>query len=284
MEQDCQKDSQNDSQDASQKALDLFFEELDSGYDPLADLEADSFDKVDESGGQQGPDTRFNAQALYAAPTADLPASKRIQQLFDTLAPRRRILLGILNFLDSAKHADALHEQVTELQRHDHSVYSGYDLSLLLHEAGAIQKVNADASPFDEAAEQQPDIIEIEGIKFFKPTDGKQVFWLITSAGQDYLSADDPYGRLAELLRAEPQYQPIYRQLLEFCTREQGRRATEIADMIGNDPLLQKPWRHFSFFVKNLEDCGALIWLDKWQTTDLGAKALEVLLKEGQEQ
>jgi hypothetical protein len=188
------------------------------------------------------------------------------------------VLLDILRFLDTPKHADVLRQKVEELQRYDLSVYSGYDFSLLLDEAGAIRKVNEDGSRFDEEAEQLPDVVEIDGVKFFKPTDGKQVFWLTTDEGRAYLEADDPFGRLAELIAGESRYQTIYKGLLEFCGNEAGRSAEELAGLIDNDPLVQKPRRYFSYFVKKLEDCGALSWAKGWHTTEVGERGLELLL------
>jgi hypothetical protein len=159
-------------------------------------------------------------------------------------------------------------------------VYSGYNFSLLLEEAGAICKVSEDGAAFDEDAEQQPDIIEIDGVRFFKPTDGKQVFWLITDEGRAYVEADDPFGRLAELLGEEPQYQDIYRRLLKFCDTEAGRSVKELEGLVNDDPLAQKPRKYFSYFAKKLEDCQALSWAREWRTTELGKRALGLLFSE----
>jgi hypothetical protein len=261
------------------KAFDLSFNTADSDYDPLADLEADD-EEFDESGGQQGPHTEYQAKTPYAVASDDRSTSQRIEDLFVALAPRRRVLLDILKFLDAPKRSDMLQQKVEELQKYDVSVYSGYNFSLLLDEAGAIRKVNEDGSVFDEEMEQLPDIVEVDGIEFFKPTDGKQVFWLITDEGHAYLETDDPFGRLAELIAEEPQYRVIYKSLLEFCDDEVGRSAEELANLVDNDPLVQSPRKYFSYFVKKLEDCSALVWAKKWHTTDLGGKGLESLLSE----
>ena len=263
------------------KASGLVFDTIDPGYDPLADLETDD-ENIDESDGQQGPHTDYQAKDFRVSPPENRSALQRTEDLFATLAPRRRVLLGILNFLDTPKHSDVLQQKVEELQEHDYSVYTGYNFSLLLNEAGAIQKVNEDGSAFDEEAEQLPDIVEVDGREFFKPTDGKQVFWLITDDGRAYLVADDPFGRLAELIATEPLYQAIYKLVLEFCANEDGRSAQELEALVDNDPFVkgQKPRRYFSSFVKKLEDCEALVWAKKWQTTELGKKGLEMLFSE----
>jgi hypothetical protein len=262
-----------------QKAPDLFLDMVDSDYDPLADPEADGAD-LDESDGQQGPHTDYQATAFYVSAPDDRSAAQRIEDLFAAMATRRRVLLDILEFLDAPQRSDALQQKVEKLQEYNASVYSGYNLSLLLEEAGAIQKVSEDGSQFDEETEQLPDVVEVDGLPFFKPTDGKQVFWLITAEGRAYLEADDPFGRLAELIAEEPQYQAIYKNLLEFCDNEAGRGVEELAALIDDDPLVQKPRRYFSYFVKKLEDGNALVWTKKWHTTASGKRGLELLFSE----
>lgn len=262
-----------------QEDFDLSLGTVVLGYDPLAGLE-DEDEGIDDSGGQQKPLTGYQGKALYAPASAARPAAQRIEELFAALAPRRRVLLAILRLLDSPKRSDLLQQKVEELQEYDSSVYSGYNFSLLLEEAGAIQKVDESGAVFDEQAEQLPDIVEVEGIKFFKPTDGKQVFWLITNDGRSYLEGDNPFGRLAELIAKEPQYQEIYQKLLLFCANGAGRSVKELEELIDDDPLVQKPRRYFSYFTKNLEDCDALSWAKKWQTTELGEKGLELLFAE----
>jgi hypothetical protein len=237
---------------------------------------------LDESGGRLGPNTDFQAQAFYIQRSDDRPASERIEDLFQSFATRRRVLLGILRFLDELKRSDVLDEKVKELQEHDKSVYSGYNYSSLLEEAGAIRKVHEDGSDFDDEVEQLPDIVEIDGARFYKPTDGKQVFWLITAEGRAYLEADDPFGRLKELIQAEPQYQTIYQRLLEYCGDGVGKSGQELSAFLDNDPLLQDPRKYFSYFAKKLEDCDALVWTDAWQTTEFGNKGLELLLTGGE--
>ena len=163
----------------SQTAPDLF-DDVDS--DPLLDR-----------GGQLAPSGDVQAKMLYEQKADDRTPEERIVDLFESLEPRRRVLLGILEYLDEPKRSDALQEKVVELQEYDHSVYSGYDYSLLLEEAGAIRKVSEDGSEFDEEEEQLPDIVEVDGERFYKPTDGKQVFWVVTDDGRAYREADDPY-------------------------------------------------------------------------------------------
>ncbi|MDR0513621.1 MAG: hypothetical protein LBG81_00475 [Coriobacteriaceae bacterium] len=271
----------------TQKPFSLEFDdELERGYpvfDPLADMQGDEDDEDDGMSpqGQLAPSAQAGAIPRYAQPDEGRTAAQRIEDLFVAMAARRRVLLEVLRFLDEPRHAGLLTEKVDELQEIDLSVYTGYNFAVLLEEAGAVRKVNGDGSLFDEEAEQMPDIVEVDGLRFFKPTDGKQVFWVATEEGRAYLEADDPFGRLTEMLAEEPQYQPVYKGLLEYCDNGEGRTANDLAGLIDSDPLVQQPRRYSSYFSKRLEDCGALVWARKWQTTEVGRKGLELLLSCG---
>lgn len=244
------------------------------GWDPLAD-----YDEVedDESEGQLGPHSELHAQVRYAPKPEGLTAAERIDRLFEDLATRRRIMLGILAYVEEPRRADALQAKVDELQAYDKSVYNGFGFSQLLEEAGALERVAEDGSPFDEEAEQAPDIVEIDGVRFYKPTDGKQVFWVATEAGRAYLAADNPQGRMETLFAEQALYRPIYRRVLELCSAEGGCSRMVLEAAVEADPLVQSPRRFCSFFTKGLEDVGALEWAGAWKTTSVGAGGLAML-------
>lgn len=253
------------------------FDDFADDYDPLFDDETE-VDEEDEPTVQAGPETGTTAKMMFSRTPDNLPAEERIARLFESLATRRRVLLAILQYLDEPKRSDVLDRKVEELQEYDHAVYTGYDYALLLEEAGAIRKVSEDGSDFDEEAEQLPDVVEIDGARFYKPTDGKQVFWIVTEEGQAYLDADDPFGRLKELLAKDVKYHGIYRDVLEACQREGGTTIGRLNDIVEANPLSKNPRRHCSYFAKCLEDCGALRWAGSWQTTEIGDRCLETLL------
>lgn len=252
----------------------VLFDVDEGGWDPLADFEEM---EDDESEGQLGPHSGRYEQVRYAPKPTGLTASERIERLFEDLGTRRRIMLGILAYLSEPRRADALQAKVDELQAFDKSVYDGFGFSLLLEEAGAIERVAEDGSPFDEEAEQAPDIVVIDGVRFYKPTDGKQVFWVDTDEGRAYLEADNPRGRMEALFAEQSRYAPIYRRVLELCAAEGGSSRVTLEAAVESDPLVQDPRRYCSFFTKGLEDVGALTWAGSWKTTDVGLQGLGLL-------
>lgn len=259
---------EHDVEQASGKPLSVY--EMD--YDPFASCEID--EDIDDEGGQRGPRMDVMATIGYVSKADDRPALQRIDDLFEALAPRRRVLVGIMDFLLEIRCADALRQKVEELQSFDRSVYSGYDYSLLLEEAGAIEKVGEDGSAFAGEAEQRPDIVEIDGSRFYRPVDGRRVFWVATDEGRAYLEKDDSWSRLVRLSREEPRYRPVYERLLRYCDDGVGRKVEELERLVGGDPAERSPRKHCSFFLKRLEDCGALSWAGGWRTTELGRQAL----------
>ena len=97
-----------------------------------------------------------------------IPAAKRIQNLFKSMAPRRKTLLGILAFVETPQSTTALEAKVDELQAHNFSVYSSGNLSALLEQAGAITRVTEEGEPY-ENIQNEPEIVEIDGVEYLQP-------------------------------------------------------------------------------------------------------------------
>ena len=255
-----------------------FEAEVEETYDPLADFDDDDVEEEgDPSDGQGGPIKTAPRPNQFARPDDDRPAAERIQEVFDRLKPRKRVLAGILRFLDTPKRADVLQEKVDELQEYDYSVYDGYSYSKLLYRAGAIDKVDENGEPFPEDYEQEPDIIEVDGVRYYKPTDGVLVYWVTTQDAWDFLAKDDPEQRMKDLLNDQLIYAPIYQRVLEACAASDGASAQLLADLVDSDPLLEKPRRWSSFFTKRLEDCESINWRGAWKITEIGRKAQAIL-------
>lgn len=248
-------------------------------YDPLADTGDDEED-VDESEGQQVPTPNQEIAELQAARAqqADTrPASERIEALFKEMAPRRRVMLGLLRFLQEPKSAELLKDEVDRLQEYDYSVYTSANYAKLLERAGAIEKVNPDGSEFDEESEIQPEIVEVDGVGYLKPADGRPIYWVNTEDGQAYLDADAPLERLYQLLEENKTYETIYKRVLQACSVEGGLSIAQINAQVDKDPLVQSPRLFAPHFVDKLEKCDALRWEGKWKTTDIGTLGLERL-------
>ena len=279
-------------QDTSTFTLDFDVDEL--GYDPLADTPDD--EDIDDfpaasPGVQMASDTDVaDAAALHvaAAPLAESrknkpvrvdtrPAKERIESLFKEMAQRRRILLGLMNYVREQRSAESLVDEVERLQRYDASVYTSANFAVMLERAGAIKKLNADGTDFDPDIEQEPDIVEIDGVEYLKPTDGRRIYWILTPEGLEFLDADRPIDRLNALFDRETVYLPIYKRVLLMCCDEGGHTMPEISKRVDKDPLVQDPRYYGNNFINKLEKCDAVVWEDCWKTTSVGREGLERL-------
>lgn len=248
-------------------------------YDPLEDFGPDD-DGLEDEGGEQLPTASTNSRVQPApAPEKvdDRPASERIAELFREMKPRRRVLLGILAYLETPRSADDLRNTVDELQKNDFSVFTSANYSALLSRAGAIVKVDEAGNPYAPDEKRQPEIVVVDGVEYLKPADPAPVFWSITPDGQAALDADRPLDRLVALFDDNEKYLVIYKRILEFCSIDGGRKTPEIDAIVNGDPLVQKPRLYGPHFTDQLEQCDALRWIGTWVTTDVGAQGLSRL-------
>ena len=259
----------------SDSTFDLFDSELDE-FDPLEDTGADE-DEVaegdDEAAISYAPDTNEEQQAAHAATRTP---EERIDDLFASMAPRRKVLLGILAFVETPQTVNDVNAHVDKLQEDNFSVYSAANLCSLLERAGAIERVTADGTPADEV-EVEPKTVVVDGVEYLEAAEPVEVFWRITEAGQAKLDSDKPIDRLRALLDEDAHYAVIYKRILTLCAADGGATTPTINGKVDNDPLVQKPRLYAPHFVDKLEKCDALEWRKAWYTTEIGKQGLEML-------
>ena len=263
--------------------FDFSFGSEDEAPDPFAD------EDVDERGDEVStPDLPPDPEKMKDAPktpsASELPAEQRIERLFERLATRRRVLLGMLRFLQEPHNPTELNELVDELQKHDYSMFKGNNYADLLEEAGAIERLNEDGTPFDTGFEQIPDIIEVDGVEYLKPVRGRRILWQNTPEGQAYLDADRPEDRMRDLFAEDTPYLHIYRQILALCAGEDGTTMAAITPIADDDPITVKPRLYAPHFVDMLEKCEAIRWDGRWRITELGRKGLALLADAAKEE
>lgn len=252
----------------------LDLDEVDYDYDPLADTDADTSEEDDPGDFTGAPIASLiksdTAMPEPAAPVCEQSARERIEALFEKFNPRRRVLEGILRFLDTPQSATALDAKVIELQTHDFSVYTATNYAALLETAGAITKTDENGILFSEAPEQQPLIVEVDGATFLKPAPWREVYWCATDDAREFLASNNPMERLRELLDRDAVYLPIYLRILDAASRDEGAKTPELNAIVDDDPLVQQPRLYTAHFTELLERCGALRWEGVWRTTEVG--------------
>ena len=259
----------------SDSTFDLSFDsELDE-FDPLED--AGENDNEDEGGDYTAISSATDAPAqLSEAKTDDRTPAERIDDLFDSMVPRRKVLLGILSFVQEPQTAEAVNAHVDELQQDNFSVYTAANLCNLLERAGAMERITADGQPADET-ETQPKTVVVNGVEYLEAAESVETFWRITEPGQAKLDSDKPIERLRALLEEDAAYAVIYKRILTLCAAENGAATPAINGKVDNDPLVQKPRLYAPHFVDKLEQCDALEWRKAWFTTETGKQGLKML-------
>jgi hypothetical protein len=100
---------------------------------------------------------------------------------------------------------------------------------------------------------------------------GADAHWRLTPAGRIALDAMNLSRELTSLLDRTPEHRPTYLEILRFCAVP--RTTEEIETHLDGDPSIRPPKTYPSTVIAPLEDVGALRWVDKWMTTDLGRQA-----------
>ena len=257
----------------------------DSTFD-LFDSELDEFEPLEDTGADEEEDEGGDIAAISAAtdtpgeqpaePVDTRTPEERIDDLFKSMAPRRKVLLGILAFVEEPQTVIDVNAHVDKLQEDNFSVYTAANLCSLLERAGAIERVTADGTPADEV-ETEPKTVVVDGVEYLEAAEPVEVFWRITEAGQAKLDSDKPIDRLRTLLEEDAKYATIYKRILMLCNDASGATTPTINGVVDNDPLVQKPRLYAPHFVDKLEKCDALEWRKAWFTTEIGKQGLEML-------
>lgn len=211
--------------------------------------------------------------ALDAAVQSD---TEKFDDLMRKMHAQRQIFLVVMKRCIEPQESSRVHAIVDDMQKDNASVYDAANLCVILEGAGALKRVFEDGSFYEDFA-VEPNIVEIDGIEYYEPTDPPLMYWQTTDFGREKVDQNDPDGRLLRLIEEESLYVPIYRRVLELAAREEGARAEDLAASIDGDPLVQKPRYFAPRFVDRLEKCEAIEWHGAWKTTEVGRTALDRL-------
>ena len=210
---------------------------------------------------------------------AERPAEERTRELFSYMHPHRQVLLGVLRAAQSPISNADIADVITELRAHKFSVYSPANICTMLETAGALDRVVADGTPYEEF-EPQPNIVVIDGEEYWEPVEAPEPYWTITDAGTAQLESNDPMDRLDRTFQREGKYLRIWKKVLEMGTAENAPSMSDFSAAIDSDPLIAEPRVFFvQHFVEQMERCEAISWQgDGWHTTEFGQRALAELL------
>jgi hypothetical protein len=197
-------------------------------YDALADEEDAEADKtpegelpLEDQQSELPPKPAPGQEQASSVPipepsTVGMGAPERISKLMGDMIPYKGFLMGILDFCRAPHTLAELDGWVAEHMAGRHAVYDGSAYCRMLTEAGALAKVCADGSAYDEA-DIEPQVVVKDGRKYLEPVEAPQAFWQITPDGVDALAAYQPLKALADIFERERHYRSVFVQLLELC-------------------------------------------------------------------
>lgn len=262
---------------------DDFYLETDEGaYDPFEDFDIIQDDE-EATPDEEIPtavyavdDTETSAPEPEPAPDTR-PASERIADLFDEMAPRKRVMLAILDYLRDVHSAPELADKVDELQTYDHSVYTSTNYCTMLEGAGAIVRVGEDGQPVDETIRRTPEHVIIDGVEYLKPLPPRTLYWITSPDGIDELEKNDPAAALQKLLADKPENATLYKKILLMGDADEGTTIKAVDDFADEVGRARHTTLYGANYIDDLETCGAIRWSGAWRTTDLGRQAIEQL-------
>lgn len=261
----------------------------DSTFDYSLDSEFDEFDPLEDTGADDDEDGGDYGESAAISAATDAPAqapavkqdtrtaSERTADLLKAMAPRRKVLLGILAYCKEPQIVADVNTHVDKLQEDNFSVYTAANLCSLLEGAGAIERTTPEGEPFVEEEKEPEVVVDEDGNEYLQAAEPTPVCWMTTEAGQEALDADKPLERLHTLLEDNEKYATIYKRILTMCAEDGGCTIPTINSAVDNDPLVQKPRLYAPHFVDKLEKCDALEWHKTWQTTEIGKEGLKQL-------
>ena len=198
-----------------------------------------------------------------------------VEEVYASLPTRKRVLDGILSFLNVPRSAAELADEVARLQEYSKSVYTAANYSAMLEQAGAIQKCTEDDQPLDGTL--TPQVVEVDGAEYYRPLGFHAVYWKATEEGAKVVSSADPLGAIQSLFDQNPCYLGVYKALLQACDVDGGAPTSILSTLLDGHPLLQTPKHYTPFFIDQLDAAEAVVWQGTWKLTAAGADALALL-------
>ena len=149
------------------------------------------------------------------------PAEERTRELLSQMRPHRATLLGILAACETPMATSAMKEAVERISGRKFSVYTPSNFCTMLEVAGGLARVTDTGEPLHRRV-RAPEMVEVDGRAFWRPTTPPPVYWQTTEAGAAVLAEDDPAARIERLFAKEPEFLPVYKRILLMADTEEG--------------------------------------------------------------
>lgn len=272
----------------------------------------DDFDPLAETGFEADDDFNPNEEYIAPIPDADksvvppaviLPPEERIAQLIKGVPGQTfRIIHGIELCTDAPRLAEDIAEDLERDYPQRISVYDAMQVLKLLERAGALERVEVeaetevDATEAEAAAAAETEAVAIAAAnaealadmaegeddlnefaeEYLTPTPAPPVYYQATEDGIAAIGKYASEQTIVNVIAEEPQYLPIYQQVLTMLAEEDGQSMKDLDAAVNGDPLLVSPKRFCGYFLDRLDRSGAAEFkASRWRITPRGASVLE---------
>ena len=216
------------------------------------------------------------ADIEVASPYGENDPARPVDDLIKSMQPQRLYLMKFLAAAEDLPTMDDMKAIYDDWFEYSPTVFTAYDMCVLLEEAGALERVTADGSPYDmSAVDPVMTTDEATGAVYYQANEPADLHWKLTDAGRTILDDDDPVARAQADFDADERLQPLYKRLLTLC--KDGADLEELNDALNYDDLAWEPRVYAPFFIDRMEKADAIEWRGTWKLTDTGQKVLALL-------
>lgn len=272
---------------------------IDDDFDPLAETGFEADDDFDPNEEYIAPIP--DADKSVVPPAVILPPEERIAQLIKGVPGQTfRIIHGIELCTDAPRLAEDIAEDLERDYPQRISVYDAMQVLKLLERAGALERVemeteteaDAEVDAIAASAEAEAAAIAAANIEalealsgedeldeyageYLTPTPAPPVYYQATEDGIAAIGKYASEQTIVNVIAEEPQYLPIYQQVLTMLAEEDGQSMKDLDAAVNGDPLLASPKRFCGYFLDRLDRSGAAVFKDsRWRITPRGASVL----------
>lgn len=240
--------------------------EIDDQFDPLEDLGIDEIDEDEEAHEYLPPIP--DAELSRVPEKVPMTPRESIEKMFVGMPGQKHRILEAIKICSDWKLFDEMVQELDEQFPTEVSVFNSAQVFKLLEDAQAIEKrERAGEGSAQEAAQPEGDYLVVTPAQVFE--------YRATDEGNAVVEEHRQESAVTKVLLEDEKYLPLYCKILTMTSEEGGCQTNLLDETIDPDPLCEEPKRFCTYFLKKLEETGAVYWQDAWVASDLGVAALE---------